>query len=86
MKRSKPEKPESSTTTPEPPPMGWTLGPDPFGQLGLSESEREKLAGVGRLASLASEPKASAFFIRLGSDSVSPKETKPSAQLDRTAP
>lgn len=84
MKRSKPEKPASSTVTPElqkAHAATWELGPDPFGQLGLSETEREKLASIGRLASLATEPKAPAFFIRLGTDSVTPKEVEADCQI-----
>lgn len=57
------------------------LGADAFAKLGLSESAREKLAAVGRLFTLASEPKAIAF-IRLSSGSMLPKETAPSAKLD----
>jgi hypothetical protein len=83
MKHSKPNKPARSNVTSKPAPQqtATKIGPDPFAKLGLSEREREKLAAVGRLSSLAPEPKATAFFIRLGSDSMSPKETKPDAQL-----
>lgn len=82
MKRDKQTSPASSNVPSKPQPTPTKIGPDAFAKLGLSEADREKLATVGRLSSLATEQKAPAFFIRLGSDSMSPKETKQSAQLD----